>query len=57
MIKMQLTPEAKIAAQRQVTAGASRQEKVDDNSGQATERLVVGRRAGLQTCATGQYPG
>jgi len=57
MIKMQLTPEAKIATQRQVTAGASRQERVDDNSGQATERLVVGRRAGLQTCATGQYPG
>jgi hypothetical protein len=44
MIKMlaQSTPEASIAAQSHVTAGAPRQEKVGDDSGQATERMAAG---------------
>jgi len=43
--------------QRQATAGASRPEKVRDDSGQATERRVASRRAGLQTCDTRHYLG
>jgi len=43
--------------QRQATAGAPRQEKVRNDSGQTTGRRVASRREGLQACATRQYLG